>query len=214
MKILDQQLTFEQLENLQADLVRQKKDSWERQDFLLLSEVSPVITLGRNADQNHLLCSSKELKENKIDLVSVNRGGDITYHGPGQLLIYPLLDLKKYGRDLRRYIHQLEQTVIDLLSQYSLKAHNDERYPGVWVNGKKIASLGVGCSQWITYHGLGLNVNTQLSDFFKMIVPCGLKGVEMTSLAHELDRSIDMTELKTMYIDIIKHNFSKESLTL
>lgn len=147
-------------------------------DVLLLCEHPPVITLGRSAKPEHLLAA------HGVQVHEVERGGDITFHGPGQLVGYPILDLTNYKKDLHWYLRQLEAVLITTLSHYDIPAERRQGLTGVWTNGRKIASIGVHARGWVTWHGFALNVTTDLS-YFDLMVPCGIQGVEMTSIARE-----------------------------
>ena len=147
-------------------------------DVLVLLEHPPVVTLGRNSHAEHLLQSDG------IEIHEVERGGDITFHGPGQLVGYPILDLSGYKQDLHWYLRTLEQALIDTLALLEIPAERNPGLTGVWTRGRKIASIGIHVKQWVTWHGFALNVTTDLSHFDR-IVPCGIQGVEMTSVAKE-----------------------------
>ena len=148
-------------------------------DVLLLLEHPPVVTLGRNSHAEHLL------QRDGIEIHEVERGGDITFHGPGQLVGYPILDLTGYKQDLHWYLRTLEQALIDALAVLEIPAERNPGFTGVWTRGRKIASIGIHVKQWVTWHGVALNVTTDLSHFDR-IVPCGIQGVEMTSVKQEL----------------------------
>jgi len=147
-------------------------------DVLLLLEHPPVVTLGRNSHASHLLQPAG------IDVFEVERGGDITYHGPGQLVGYPIIDLRDYKQDLHWYLRTLEQALIEALGILNIPAERNPGFTGVWTAGKKIASIGIHVKQWVTWHGFALNVTTDLADFDR-IVPCGIPGVVMTSVERE-----------------------------
>lgn len=147
-------------------------------DVLLLLEHPPVVTLGRNSRPEHLLQPAG------IEVFEVERGGDVTYHGPGQLVGYPILDLRAYKQDLHWYLRTLEQTLIDALGILGIPAERNPGLTGVWTRGRKIASIGIHVKQWVTWHGFALNVATDLADF-QRIVPCGIPGVVMTSVQRE-----------------------------
>src|SRR5438876_12143173 len=147
-------------------------------DVLLLLEHPPVVTLGRNSHAEHLL------QAEGIDVFEVERGGDVTFHGPGQLVGYPILDLGAYRKDLHWYLRTLEQALIDALAILDSPAERRPGFTGVWTRGRKIASIGVHVKQWVTWHGFALNVTTDLTHFDR-IVPCGIQGVEMTSVERE-----------------------------
>jgi lipoyl(octanoyl) transferase len=157
-------------------------------EALLLLEHPPVYTLGRNADERDLLVDRRLLAERGIEVHETNRGGKITYHGPGQLVGYPVLDLNPDRRDVRRFIGDLQRVLIDTLAHFEIAARaRQQPWTGVWVGDRKIASFGVHLSRWLTMHGFALNVTTDL-DQFRGIVPCGLAGVEMTSIELESGR--------------------------
>jgi len=147
-------------------------------DVLLLLEHPPVVTLGRNSHASHLLQPAG------IDVFEVERGGDITYHGPGQLVGYPIIDLRDYKQDLHWYLRTLEQALIGALGILNIPAERNPGFTGVWTGGKKIASIGIHVKQWVTWHGFALNVTTDLANFDR-IVPCGIPGVVMTSVQRE-----------------------------
>ncbi|HEV8381093.1 MAG TPA: lipoyl(octanoyl) transferase LipB [Gemmatimonadales bacterium] len=147
-------------------------------DVLLLLEHPPVVTLGRNSKAAHLLQPAG------IDVFEVERGGDVTFHGPGQLVGYPILDLRAYKQDLHWYLRTLEQALIDALAILDIPAERNPGLTGVWTRGKKIASIGIHVKQWVTWHGFALNVTTDLAHFDR-IVPCGIQGVQMTSVERE-----------------------------
>ncbi len=147
-------------------------------DVLLLLEHPPVVTLGRNSHAAHLL------RPAGVEVFEVERGGDVTFHGPGQLVGYPILDLRAYKQDLHWYLRTLEQALIDALGILAIPAERNPGLTGVWTRGRKIASIGIHVKQWVTWHGFALNVTTDLTHFDR-IVPCGIQGVEMTSVERE-----------------------------
>ncbi|MEM7007901.1 MAG: lipoyl(octanoyl) transferase LipB [Thermodesulfobacteriota bacterium] len=172
--------------DLQMRLIEKRKNG-EIGDTLLLLEHPPTFTIGRKGDKGHLLINEKYLSERGIHFEEISRGGDITFHGPGQVVGYPILDLNSKGRDLHKYLRGLEEFIVSVLAGYEIEANRIEGLTGVWVDGHKIASIGVGVKRWITYHGFALNVNTDLS-YFDMIVPCGIPDVKMTSVSGWLGR--------------------------
>ncbi len=174
--------SYEEGLQLQEKLVAQKIDG-DKKNYLLLLEHEPVYTIGRTLDTSSL--GNKELPH---PLHRIGRGGQATYHGPGQLVAYPIIDLSLVGRDLHRYLRVLEEVVIQTLSIYGLEGTRREGMTGVWIADRKIASLGVGVKKWISFHGLALNVCGDLAPF-QEITPCGLTGVEMTSIKQELNKS-------------------------
>jgi lipoyl(octanoyl) transferase len=175
---------------LQRELRRQRLAGELTQDVLLLVEHDPVVTLGRGTRPTSLPLPPEELGRRGIEVVEVERGGDVTYHGPGQLVGYPILDLTGHREDLHWYLRQLESALILALGRLGIPAERNPGLTGVWTRGRKIASIGVHVRQWVTLHGFALNVTTQL-DRFGLIVPCGIQGVVMTSVARELGRTDD-----------------------
>src|SRR5215510_11461202 len=175
---------------LQEKIVAQKRDDGALHDELLLLEHEPVYTIGRTPDRSSLL-GSAHLPH---PLFSINRGGQATYHGPGQLMGYPIIDLRRCGQDLHKYLRWLEQLLIDLSAQYDIAAQRRESLTGVWVEHRKIASIGVGVRHWITMHGFALNVCGDLSPF-DQIVPCGIKNVSITSMEKETKKSFTIEEV-------------------
>src|SRR5690349_4915513 len=153
-------------------------------DVLLLVEHPPVVTLGRSAKSHHMLCTPAVLAARGIDFHEVERGGDVTFHGPGQLVGYPILDLKRHKQDLHWYLRQVEEALITGLDDLGIVAERHAGLTGVWTQGRKIASIGVHARDWVTWHGFALNVTTDLTAFHR-IVPCGIPDVEMTSVLRE-----------------------------
>jgi len=163
-------------------------------DLLLFLEHPHVLTLGRRGNRTHLLASSETLAKLNIPIFHIERGGDVTYHGPGQLVVYPILDLKEYGWKLVRYIEQLEEVIIRTLSDFGVTGRRDSLNRGVWVDRQKIASVGVAVKRWVSLHGLALNYATDLT-YFDLINPCGLEGISMTSMAKTLGTNISRNQL-------------------
>jgi lipoyl(octanoyl) transferase len=169
-------------------------------NYLVFCEHPHVYTLGKSGKPEHLLLDEKGLKEKKASYYPINRGGDITYHGPGQIVSYPILDLDNFFTDIHLYLRTLEEAVILTLADYGLTAGRYPGYTGVWFDAdndkaRKICALGVRCSRWVTMHGLAFNVNTDL-DYFKNIVPCGIDDKDVTSMQRELGRPVDINEVK------------------
>ncbi len=161
----------------------------EVEDCLLLVEHPPVITLGRGAKSEHLLGEEDLLKAKGIEVWEIERGGDVTFHGPGQLVGYPVLDLTNHGKDLHLFMRKMEEMLIRTLDAYGIRGEPRNGQTGVWVHGAKIASMGVHVSRWVSRHGFALNVSTDLS-FFDLIVPCGIPDVRMTSITALLGQEI------------------------
>jgi lipoyl(octanoyl) transferase len=184
------QVDFAQGLALQEEIVAEKRSDSFVRDQLFLLEHEPVYTIGRAPDRSSLLGGAKL----PYQVFSINRGGQATYHGPGQLIGYPILDLRGCGQDLHKYLRWLEQLLIDVLAQYDIAANRRESLTGVWVENRKIASIGVGVRHWITMHGFALNVCGDLSPF-DHIVPCGINNVAMTSMEKETGRAFTVAEV-------------------
>jgi lipoate-protein ligase B len=179
-------------------------------DVLLLVEHPPVVTLGRASKERHLLASPEQLAARGIELFEVERGGDVTFHGPGQLVGYPIIDLKQHRRDLHWYLRTLEAALITALGDFGIPAERNAGFTGVWTRGRKIASIGVHARDWVTWHGFALNVSTDLS-YFDTIVPCGIQAVTMTSIARELvERAPDMTAVESAVVSALASAFALE----
>ncbi len=170
-------------------------------NYLLFVEHPHVYTLGKSGDEKNLLANETVLKENDATFYKINRGGDITYHGPGQLVAYPILDLDNFFTDIHKYLRLLEETIILTLREYGIESSRSKGETGVWLDAdnplkaRKICAMGVRCSRWVTMHGWGFNVNSNL-DYFNHIIPCGINNKAVTSLQKELGRIIDMEEIK------------------
>jgi lipoate-protein ligase B len=173
---------------LQRSLCRSRLSGESTDDTLLLVEHEPVITLGRGTRATSLPLSQPALERRGIGVFEVERGGDVTFHGPGQLVGYPILDLRRHRADLHWYLRHLEGALIEALATLGIEAGRNPGLTGVWTRGRKIASIGIHVKQWVTYHGFALNVSTDL-DYFDLIVPCGIRDVVMTSVAQELGRT-------------------------
>ncbi len=178
---------------LQRSLCRRRMAGELTDDLLLLVEHDPVITLGRGTRASSLPLAPDELRRRGVEVFEVERGGDVTWHGPGQLVGYPILDLRRHREDLHWYLRTLEQALIAALAALGLPAEARAGLTGVWTGGRKIASMGIHVKQWITFHGFALNVTTDLAGF-DLIVPCGIAGVVMTSVARELGTEVGVTE--------------------
>jgi lipoyl(octanoyl) transferase len=169
-------------------------------DTLLLLEHEPVITLGRSAKQENVLLSTELLAQRGVEVHEIGRGGDVTYHGPGQLVAYPILDLKPDRRDVRKYVSGLEQVMIDVAASYGLSAGRIAGLNGTWIDNRKLGAVGVRISRWVTMHGLALNVSTKL-DAFDLIVPCGIRDKQVTSLQQELGREVPIPEVEDALVE-------------
>ena len=172
-------------------------------NHLIFCEHPHVYTLGKSGDLKNLLIDGPKRKEKNISFYKINRGGDITYHGPGQLVVYPILDLDYFFSDIHKYLRLLEESVILTLADYGVTGQRLDGFTGVWVDAeketpRKICAIGVKCSRWVTMHGIGFNINSNL-DYFKHIVPCGIEDKSVTSLQKEINQKIDMKELKLRF---------------
>lgn len=170
---------------LQRAVARARIAGVIEEDLLLLVEHSPVVTLGRSSKSAHVLATPEYLSERGVELFEVERGGDVTFHGPGQLVGYPIIDLKRHRQDLHWYLRQVEEMLIRALASYALVGRREAGYTGVWIENRKVASIGVHARDWVTWHGFALNVSTDLR-YFDLIVPCGIPAVQMTSISAEL----------------------------
>jgi lipoyl(octanoyl) transferase len=198
-------LPYSEALEIQYKLFEKRRNS-EIDNTLLLLEHPPVLTLGTRGVYSNIYLSNEELKRQGIDVFEVNRGGDVTYHGPGQIIGYTIFDLRDIGKDIRLFIQKIEQSIINLLNdEYGIIAYREtDKYTGVWVNDKKITAIGISIKQWVSMHGFAFNVNTNL-DHFNWINPCGLsKGV--TSVEQLIGRKED---IKTIFEKVIQY-FSKE----
>lgn len=196
---------------LQRSLHARRKDG-ACEDTLLLTEHEPVLTLGRAADERFLRVPVAVLAKQGIALVRTERGGDVTYHGPGQLIAYPILDLRQHGRDVHLFVRRLEETALRLLRAYGLEGRRLPGTPGVWVGEEKIASVGVFVSRWVSMHGIAINVSPSLAHF-ELIHPCGLVGLRMTSVEALCGPAPPMDEAIDVYAAAFAEVFGVELLT-
>ena len=178
--------------------------SGEAPEQLLLLEHPHVFTLGRGADSSNILAGQDQLESNSVEVHETGRGGDVTYHGPGQLVGYPIINLKPNRCDVHRYVRDIEEVLITTIAEYGIEGTRISGLTGVWVGNEKIAAIGVRIARWITSHGFALNVSTDLS-YFKMIVPCGITDKGVTSLSRILGRQVDMREVAV----VVTRHFGK-----
>lgn len=207
----DYKETWDYQEELFAGIVNQKiqkreNPSVETDNFFLFVEHPHVYTLGKSGDMSNLLLSEKQLEAKGATFYKINRGGDITYHGPGQIVGYPILNLENFFTDIHKYLRLLEEAIILTLAEYGIASERSEGETGVWLGvgtpfARKICAMGVRASRWVTMHGFALNVNANLG-YFDNIIPCGIKGKAVTSLHVELGREVDEKEVKQK---IVKH---------
>jgi lipoate-protein ligase B len=170
------------------------------EDVLLLLEHPPVVTMGRSSKEAHLLASPALLAARGVELYEVERGGDVTFHGPGQLVGYPIIDLTRHKKDLHWFLRRVEESLIVALATFGIVAERNPGLTGVWTQGRKIASIGVHARDWVTWHGFALNVSTDLS-YFDLMVPCGIQQVTMTSIEVEIGRRVSMGEVEAAVVD-------------
>ncbi len=194
-------IAYQEAYQLQKQVVKEVMDGGDSR--ILLCEHPPVITMGRMAKEEHILFSKMELNARGIDIEYIDRGGDITLHAPGQLVVYPIFNLTAYRRDLHWYLRCLEDIVIALLADFGIVGRREPGQTGVWVDNRKAVSMGIGVKRWVCFHGVGINVNTDLN-LFSYIQPCGL-NVEMTSISHIIGRSVEMDQVKAKFV----HHFQR-----
>ena len=217
--VRDYKTVWDYQELLQQEIVAQKIENRNLREHnqvatknhLLLVEHPHVYTLGKSGKESHLLISDDFLKQIQATYYKINRGGDITYHGPGQLVVYPVLDLENFFTDIHKYLRLLEEVIIRVLATYGLEGSRSEGETGVWLDtnspdARKICAMGVHCSRWVTKHGLALNVNTNM-DYFQYIVPCGIADKAVTSLEKEIGRKVDMEDVKEKFCHYFEQIF-------
>lgn len=220
--LTDYQQAWDRQETLFAETVKLKTANRTHNtelptpNYLVFTEHLHVYTLGNSGKPEHLLLDEKELEDKTASYYKINRGGDITYHGPGQIVGYPILDLDNFFTDIHLYLRTLEEAIILMLAEYRITGARYPGYTGVWLdadlkNARKICALGVRCSRWVTMHGFALNVNTNL-DYFNNIVPCGINDKEVTSMERELGKKVDMEEVKQILLNKIAALFNMEIL--
>lgn len=181
---------YSQAYHLQWELLRQRVND-EITDTLLLLEHPPTITIGKSGKLENVLASQAQLVTEGVSLFFADRGGDVTYHGPGQLVAYPIIDLRQRGRDAHQYVRDLEEVIIRTLNDFGIKGRRDRNHAGVWVRGKEVAAIGLRISRWVSMHGFALNVNTEL-EHFSLINPCGFSDRKATSISKLLSQDILM----------------------
>jgi len=214
--LLDFEKTFHIQKDLQNQIIETKLNNRKNNlnsitpNFLLFVEHDHVYTLGNSGNENNLIFDKKRLEEMGIKYHKTNRGGDITYHGPGQLVCYPILDLENFYRDIHKYLRDLEDVVINTLDYFNISASGNSKETGVWLDvgmpeERKICAMGIKVSRWVTMHGLALNVNTNLS-YFNGIVPCGISEKGVTSISNELNKTIKLDLVRK----VLTENFLKK----
>ncbi len=197
---IDYQSAWDLQKDIQSQVIAGNHD-----DVLLLAEHEPVYTLGKNADENHIL----QQNPNDIKTFRIERGGDVTYHGPGQLVGYPILDLNRYKRSVSWYMRSLEEVIIQILMEFKITSERKDGLTGVWVDNEKVAAFGVRVSRWVTMHGFALNVDPDLSHY-SGIIPCGIFEYGVTSMAKLLDKPIEIHEVKPIVIQNFLNIFQSE----
>ena len=225
------QRAYKEIWDLQEDMLQQKvkiKGAIARQEkntfgnaplhHLFFVEHNPVYTLGKSGAISNVLISAEEREEKGIEFFKINRGGDITFHGPGQLVGYPIIDLEKFKTDLGWYLRSLEEVIIRTMADYNLKGERSAGETGVWMDAtipgseRKICAMGIRSSRWITMHGWAFNVNTDLN-YFNNIIPCGIQNKQVTSLQKELGKQVDMEEVKEKVLQNFKNVFNVELIS-
>ncbi len=201
-----QLIDYKEAWDLQKDFFNQRVND-KINDVLFLLEHPHTYTLGKTADRNHLVGTEDYLTQNQISVYEIDRGGDITYHGPGQIVGYPIINLSSWNRDTHKYLRALEEVIILTCSHFGLNGKRDLKYTGVWIENRKIAAIGIKVSRWITMHGFAFNVNTDLS-LFSGIIPCGITDKEVTSLKRELGSDINISEVKNILLKNFKSVFN------
>jgi len=220
--LVDYQEAWDRQESIFSGIVASKTANRDSQtttpteNYLIFVEHPHVYTLGKSGKPENLLLDEKGLEEKSASYYKINRGGDITYHGPGQIVGYPILDLDNFFTDIHLYLRTLEEAIIQTLAEYGIPAGRYPGYTGVWLDpdndkARKICAMGVRCSRWVTMHGFAFNVNSDL-DYFKNIVPCGIDDKDVTSMARELGHPVDAEEVKTVLKEKIAMLFSMEIL--
>ena len=203
--ILDLGLSpFKEVWDLQKELVK-KRQNGQIKDTLILAEHEPVYTLGKNANENHILQNSPR----DVKTYQIERGGDVTFHGPGQLVGYPIMDLHNYNKSISCYMRSLEQLIIDTLAEFRVTAERKDGLTGVWVGDEKIAALGVRVTRWITMHGFALNVSPDLT-YYSGIIPCGIFEYGVTSMAKQLTDEVAVDSVKQVLIEKFMNQFQTD----
>lgn len=203
-------IDYEKAYRIQKEFVLKRRLK-EIDDSLIIAEHTPVFTIGRTGSEVNLLIPKDIMKRNGIEVLRVDRGGDITFHGPGQVVLYPIVDLNDMKRDLHWYLRQLEEVVINFLKGYHVSGERVNGRTGVWVLGAKISSMGIGATDWVTYHGLSVNIDVDLK-FFAMINPCGMHGIRVTNLRQALNQDVPIPEAKGRLLEHFSAVFFPENI--
>lgn len=197
-----------QLQNKLFDKVVDERD----QHYLILTEHHPVITIGKSGSRNNLVATDAELSSKGIDTIDIDRGGDVTFHGPGQLVGYPILNLNQFKKDIHWYLRALEDVIIGTISEFGITGTREPGLTGVWVGSGKICALGVKVTRWVTKHGFALNVNTNL-DYFDHIIPCGISDKGITSISHLTGNIIPVKDVSNILLHYFERVFSAQLST-
>ena len=190
-----------------------KRVNSEIEDSFFLLEHPNTYTLGKTADRENLKGSESFLKRNQISVYDIDRGGDITYHGPGQIVGYPIIDLSDWQKDTHKYLRALEEVIINTCMEYNLTCDRNPKHTGVWIDDRKIAAIGIKVSRWITMHGFALNVNTDLN-LFEGIIPCGIQDKSVTSFKKELGKEVNLSEVKEKLVKNFRSHFNYHKVVL
>lgn len=191
--------SYAQAWDFQLSFIKSRRQQRLQEDALVLLEHHPVITVGRKGQDSNILVNETVLKQRNCEVFHIDRGGDVTYHGPGQLVGYPLLDLRRYGQDVHAYVEKLEEVIICTLADFGITAGREEQYTGVWVGNEKICAIGIGMKSWLSYHGFALNIDTDLADF-RLITPCGISDKGVTSMKKLLGSAPDQQKVRERLI--------------
>lgn len=215
--LIDYKEAWDLQESIFAETIQRKInhrngiDSPPTENQVLFCQHPHVYTLGKSGSQDNLLLDDQGMQDHQATFYKINRGGDITYHGPGQLVVYPILDLDHFFTDIHKYLRFLEEAVILTLKEYGIHGERYEGFTGVWIEpdterARKICAMGVKCSRWVTMHGIGFNINTDLT-YFNHIVPCGIEDKAVTSMQHELGVALDFEEVSAVFMRILANQF-------
>lgn len=208
LNILDLgQKDYKEIWDLQK-IIHKKRIDREIEDTLILVEHKPVITMGKSGKENNLLIPTKSLKDKGIDFYRIERGGDVTYHGPGQVVGYPIFNIKDGLIGIKPFIDRIEDVIIATLKEFGIKGKKRTKMIGVWTETDKVCSIGIAVKRWVSFHGFALNVNTNLK-YFDYIIPCGLKDVTMTSMQKILNKKISINEVKEFLVKNFSSFFKK-----
>ena len=214
--LIDFKTAWERQESLLDSIIKDKRQSKPTKNYLIFCQHPHVYTLGKSGDKKNLLLSGFELESSGVDYYKINRGGDITYHGPGQLVIYPIFDLDNFFTDIHKYLRFLEDIVINVLKRFLVTGVRISGSTGVWVpheeknsTHRKICAMGVRASRWVTMHGIAFNVDPDLS-YFNNIIPCGIKDMGVTSLKNELDKSVSFEKVEEIFISEFSEVFKAQ----